>query len=50
MIERLIEVAILAPSAMNLEPWAFAVLLGRERIVAQNSFKIACFRFRSDWR
>jgi nitroreductase len=32
MIERLIEAAILAPSAMNLQPWAFAVLLGRERI------------------
>jgi nitroreductase len=31
-IERLIEAAILAPSAMNLQPWAFAVLLGRERI------------------
>ncbi len=33
-IERLIEAAILAPSAMNLQPWAFAVLLGRERIEA----------------
>ena len=32
VIERLIEAAILAPSAMNLQPWAFAVLLGRERI------------------
>jgi nitroreductase len=32
MIERLIEAAMLAPSAMNLQPWAFAVLLGRERI------------------
>src|ERR1019366_8949015 len=31
-IERLIEAAILAPSAMNLQPWAFAALLGRERI------------------
>jgi nitroreductase len=31
-IERLIQAAILAPSAMNLQPWAFAVLLGRERI------------------
>ena len=27
-IERLIEAAVLAPSAMNLQPWAFAVLLG----------------------
>ena len=31
-IERLIDAAILAPSAMNLQPWAFAVLLNRERI------------------
>lgn len=31
-IEHLIGAAILAPSAMNLQPWAFAVLLGRERI------------------
>ena len=31
-IERLIGAAILAPSAMNLQPWAFAVLLNRERI------------------
>ena len=33
-VERLVEAAILAPSAMNLQPWAFAVLLGRERIEA----------------
>jgi nitroreductase len=32
MAERLIDAAILAPSAMNLQPWAFAVLLGRDRI------------------
>jgi nitroreductase len=32
VIERLIEAAILAPSAMNLQPWSFAVLLGRERV------------------
>jgi nitroreductase len=31
-IERLIEAAIMAPSAMNLQPWAFAILLGRDRI------------------
>ena len=31
-VERLIDAAILAPSAMNLQPWTFAVLLGRERI------------------
>jgi len=32
MIERLICAATLAPSAMNLQPWAFAVLLDRKRI------------------
>ncbi len=32
VIERLIEAAILAPSAMNLQPWSFAVVLGREHI------------------
>jgi nitroreductase len=31
-IERLINSAILAPSAMNLQPWAFAAVLDRERI------------------
>jgi nitroreductase len=31
-IDRLIDAAVLAPSAMNLQPWAFAVLLDRERI------------------
>ena len=31
-IERLIGAAILAPSAMNLQPWAFAALLDGERI------------------
>jgi nitroreductase len=31
-VEKLIDTAILAPSAMNLQPWAFAVLLGRERV------------------
>jgi nitroreductase len=31
-IERLIGAAILAPSAMNLQPWGFAALLNRERI------------------
>jgi nitroreductase len=31
-VERLISAAILAPSAINLQPWAFAVLLDRERI------------------
>ena len=31
-IERLIHAAILAPSAMNLQPWAFAVRLGREEV------------------
>ncbi len=32
IMENLIEAAILAPSAMNLQPWAFAILLGRERV------------------
>ncbi len=31
-VERLIHAAVLAPSAMNLQPWAFAVLLDRQRI------------------
>ena len=31
-MERLIGAAILAPSAMNLQPWVFAVLLDGERI------------------
>jgi len=31
-LERLIQAAIEAPSAMNLQPWAFAVLLDRSRI------------------
>lgn len=31
-VERLIHAAILAPSAMNLQPWAFAALTGRDRI------------------
>jgi nitroreductase len=31
-VERLISSAILAPSAMNLQPWAFAVILDRTRI------------------
>lgn len=31
-IERLIDAAILAPSAINLQPWAFAVVLNQQRI------------------
>jgi len=31
-VERLIGAAIQAPSAMNLQPWAFAALLRRERV------------------
>jgi nitroreductase len=31
-VENLINAAITAPSAMNLQPWAFAVLLDRARI------------------
>jgi len=33
-IERLIGTAILAPSAMNLQPWAFAAISDREKIEA----------------
>jgi nitroreductase len=32
VIERLIDTAILAPSAINLQPWAFAPLSNREQI------------------
>ena len=32
VIESLIDAAILAPSAMNLQPWAFAVLIARAHI------------------
>jgi len=31
-VQNLIDTAVLAPSAMNLQPWAFAVLLDPERI------------------
>lgn len=31
-VERLIDAATLAPSAINAQPWAFAVLLDRDRI------------------
>jgi len=31
-IERLIQAAVQAPSAMNLQPWAFGVVTGRQRI------------------
>ena len=33
-IERLIDAAILAPSAMNQQPWTFAALLDHERIAS----------------
>ena len=33
-IESVIEAAVHAPSAMNLQPWAFAVVLGRPRLAA----------------
>jgi nitroreductase len=32
-LERLISLAVHAPSAMNLQPWAFAVVRGRERLL-----------------
>lgn len=41
-IERLIGAAILAPSAMNQQPWAFGVLLGREQIES-------CAKRAKDW-
>ncbi len=31
-VERLVEAAVLAPSAMNRQPWAFAALLGTQRL------------------
>ena len=31
-VERLIHAAVQAPSAMNLQPWAFAVVLGCDRV------------------
>jgi nitroreductase len=31
-IEKLVEAAILAPSAMNMQPWAFVVIDGRARL------------------
>jgi nitroreductase len=34
LIERLIATATLAPSAMNVQPWSFAVVTGAERIDA----------------
>jgi len=34
LIERLIATATLAPSAMNLQPWSFAVITGTRRIDA----------------
>jgi nitroreductase len=34
LIERLIKTAVMAPSAMNAQPWAFAVVTGAERIEA----------------
>lgn len=41
-IEELINAAIEAPSAMNLQPWAFAVMLGREQVDG-------CARRAKDW-
>lgn len=32
VIEQLIDAAVLAPSAMNLQPWAFAVIRGAPRL------------------
>jgi nitroreductase len=33
-ISKLIDISVLAPSAMNLQPWAFAALLGRDNVNA----------------
>lgn len=33
-IERLIDLAVRAPSAMNRQPWAFAVVYGRQRLLS----------------
>jgi nitroreductase len=32
VVERLVDAAVLAPSAMNLQPWAFAALVDRKRV------------------
>jgi nitroreductase len=34
IVSKLIDISVLAPSAMNLQPWVFAVLLGRENVNA----------------
>lgn len=34
IVSKLINISVLAPSAMNLQPWVFAVLLGRENVNA----------------
>jgi nitroreductase len=31
-IEKLVSSAILAPSAMNLQPWAFAAVIDRQKV------------------
>jgi nitroreductase len=36
-IERLVNAAILAPSAINLQPWAFAVMLNPQRIAGYSA-------------
>jgi nitroreductase len=42
-VERLVEAAIMAPSAMNRQPWAFAAVLGTQRIqeLSQQAYKAA---------
>jgi nitroreductase len=34
VVKKLIDVAVLAPSAMNVQPWAFVVVLGRDKVDA----------------
>ena len=42
-VERLIEAAALAASAMNRQPWSFAVVLDRERIAHHHRLHLAGF-------
>lgn len=44
LIEALIDVAILAPSALNRQPWSFAVIQGRDRIVQLEAAVQAAWR------
>jgi nitroreductase len=41
-IERLVDAAIQAPSAMNLQPWAFAIANGAERLRSYSDLAKVC--------